>query len=104
MIGLNIDYFSHDEKDWARLKTRQEPSPGRIICKGTHSHTQSYNNMSIPSKFIISIVAIKYTKLQNYESYSLSVELINSCTASKTLYLVTRSRSGEPYSCKSHET
>ena len=62
-----------------------EPSPGRIIYKGTHSHTESHNNMSISSKFIISKVAIKYTKLQNYGSYSLSVELINSCTASKTL-------------------
>ena len=39
-------YFIHDEKDWARLKTRQEPSPGRIIYKGTHSHTQSYSNMT----------------------------------------------------------
>ena len=28
-----------------------EPSPGRIIYKGTHSHTQSYSNMST-SKFI----------------------------------------------------
>ena len=28
---------------------------------------------------------IKYTKLQNYGSYSPSVELINSCSASKTL-------------------
>ena len=48
------------------------------------THTQSYN-MSTSSKFIISKVVIKYTKLQNYGSYSLSVELINSCTASKTL-------------------
>ena len=57
----------------------------RIIYKGTHSHTQSYSNMSISSKFKVSKVVIKYTKLQNYGSYSLSVELINSCTASKTL-------------------
>ena len=68
-----------------QLKTRQEPAPGRIIYKGTHSHAQSYNNMNTSSKFIISKVAIKYTKLQNYESYSLSVEIINLCTASKTL-------------------
>ena len=45
------------------------------------THTQSYNNMSTSSKFIISQDVIKYTKLQNYGSYSLSVELINSCTA-----------------------
>ena len=35
---------------------RQEPSPGRIIYKGTHSHTQSYNNMSTSSKFISTLV------------------------------------------------
>ena len=68
-----------------RLKKRQEPSPGRIIYKGTHSHTQSYSNMRTLSKFKISEVVIKYTKLQNYGSYSLSAELINLCTASKTL-------------------
>ena len=44
------------------------------------THTQSYSNMSTSSKFKISKVVIKYTKLQNYASYSLSVELINSCT------------------------
>ena len=64
---------------------RQEPSPGRIIYKGTHSHTQSYNNMSTSSKFIISKAVIMYTTLQTYGSYNLSVVLMNSCTASKTL-------------------
>ena len=54
----------HEEKDWEWLETRQEPSPGRIIYKGTHSHTQSYSNMSILSKFKISKVVIKYTKLE----------------------------------------
>ena len=65
-----------------RLKARQEPSGGTIICKGTHSHTQSYSNMSTSSIFKIAKVVVKYTKLQNYGRYSLSVELINSCTAS----------------------
>ena len=32
---------------------RQEPFPGRIIYKGTHSHAQSYSNMSMLSKFKI---------------------------------------------------
>ena len=51
---------------------RQEPSPGRIIYKGIHSHTQSYthteaySNMSTSSKFKIPKVVIKYIKLQNY--------------------------------------
>ena len=40
--------------------------------------------MSTSAKFKISKVVIEYTKLQNYGSYILSVELINSCTASKT--------------------
>ena len=62
-----------------QLKTRQEPSTGRIIYKGTHSHIQSHSNMSTSTKFKITKVAIKYTI---YGSYSISVEQINSCTAS----------------------
>ena len=71
---------------------------------GTHSHTQPHSNMSISSNFKATKVVIRYTKLQNYGSYSLLVELINSGTASKTLYIYSFSqrRALAPYIVADH--
>ena len=56
-ILVYYTWFKHifipEEKDWAWLKC-DEPFPGRIIYKGTHSHTQSCSNMSTSTKFKIS--------------------------------------------------